>query len=331
LSAEGDEWIVREDGTSDADYTDIAAPIEEDGVQVFLGHRKEDEDVAEEEGEEEDGGEDDLEDGEEEDDDPKAGEGEEEDGEGEAPAAAATETKSEDKKKKAPLSKRAQFLKQRKEARESVFKFDSWDAAYSRDSNTIVEALKAGMSYDQTPPGYTDVRAAFDGTMRSILSDQFDGEKSTAIAKAATDFATIVTDLDTYFDAVISADPETMAKQVGEERKEALIKWAEDFADAISEDDAETEVEKKTTSKKSAPDGLALDEAGIAALVAKSLKPVLEQVEHVSETVEKLASRRPTKKSISTEDTNSANAPAKTPAKKSDADWAAERQARALM
>ncbi|QXN71088.1 hypothetical protein RCDURKIN_32 [Rhodobacter phage RcDurkin] len=312
-------WEAREDGTTDDDFDQVnVVPVEEDGVEVFIGKRSEkknDDPEGDDEDDADDGdGEDDADDEDDADADKTAksddDKKDDEDGEG----------------KKKPASKRAEFLNARKAAKASVQKFDAWDATYST-SNTVVEALKAGMTYDKTPPGYYEVNAAFNGVMRTLLGSE-SATKAADIAKAAADFAEVVTGLDAFFDKIVSAEPDAVTKAVGDDTAKLLTKWAEDFADALTADEAPAPA-KKEAAKKGAEPGPA--PINVAELIAKAVQPVLDQVGVVADKVEKMAARAPTKKAQAIDD---AEAGTKKPAAKTTTDdksWLGQKSADAIL
>jgi hypothetical protein len=339
------DFVARIEGSSDDDYLRIEeVSADEEGVTAFVGTKN----VAavEAEGEEadddkkamEDGdalnnvenlfkeGEDDGEDGDEGDDEEDDAEADDaEDGDGVEPE---VETKAV-KPKPAALSKRAQFVKNASAGRTKSQKFDMWDAEWSK-GNTLAQTLKAGIEWDGLPPGYTETSIAFSSAMSNIMSDEgLAAGKQAALTKCATDFAQIVGALDGYFDTFISADPSTLEKSFDEGQRKQLNKWAEDFALAISGE----EVEAPAVVAKAAP--ASTDEAvqSIADLIAKAVEPLQQQVKAVNETVEGLASRRPTKKAADPDDgadgrerSNKAAEPAETAA-----EWQRKKQTKSLM
>lgn len=308
---------ARSSGLTDDDFEKIGkVDTEEEGVEAFVGQREVEVEAKDADDDED---EDDEEDDEEE-------EEEEEDDEAEtaAKAAAAKKAKSKaepkktpakkaDDKKPEPLSKRAEFIKKRKEAQaeaETVAKFDAWDAKYSKGNNTLAETIKAGMQYDGTPPGFFEVQAAFGGAISNIVSGDGmpEGNKQEALNKAAMEFAEIIGALDTYFDEFINADAELVEKAFPEpEKREAIVKWAEGYGDFVAGKVPAAQLVAKTANDQAA---LAIDynalSEGMAESIAKTLKPIMDKVDGVSETVQAMSTRSPTKKAADPEDGGSA-------------------------
>lgn len=311
---------ARPNGLEDDDFTKIAKVNLDgedgvEGVEAYVGERQ-----VEVEGDADDEDDDDTEvttetkSDEDKDEDDDEDEDEDDDAETEEKAKGKkkptySKGKATPAKKAAPkqkLSKRQQFLAKRADARSKEVKFDQWDAHFSK-GNTLAKTLKDGMSWDGTPPGFYDVQAAFNSAVANIVTDDgMEGGKQEALNKAAADYSEIIGGLDTFFDAYVESDEETIAKAFDDEdEREALSKWAEDFADfANSADDEAPAVEKKTVKKaalqSTASEGA--DTTNVVALVQKALEPVVKQVEGIGETVEALSTRAPTKKAADATD-----------------------------
>jgi hypothetical protein len=322
-TAEGD-FEARIDGMSDDDYSKLGkVDSDDEGVTYFVGERtvevkSEDDPDDEDEDEDDEDGDDDAEvttksgpEEDDEDEDDESDEGDissEEKGGKKKPYSKADDGTDNEPKK---LSKRAEFLAKRREQRASAKKFNAWDTMFST-GNTIAKALKDGMEWDGIPPGVAEVQLALSTTVGNILKDEGLGDgKQDALNKAASDFAEIVGGLDTFFSSYIDADPEAVEKAFEDPKsREALAKWADDFADFV-EEAAPAPVAKKVAKSvtPAAPDA-AIDykvvAENVADLVKKAVEPVLAQVSEVSEAVEALATRHPTKKAASPEDGGSA-------------------------
>lgn len=240
---------------------------------------------------------------------------------------AKTETKAE--AKPAKLSKRAEFIAK---ARETVVKFNSWDAFYSAKSD-LSEALKAGMKWDATPPGFYDVQAAFNGVIQTIFAnEEMDGgAKATALTKAATDFASILNGMNEFFDAYVDTPAETVAKTY--ESADGIAKlesWAKGFALFLSGEEAEQHTKaasKPLQSTATTPDV----SVAVADIIAKALAPVAEQLEEVTKTVDSMAARRQTQKSSTPAPSNETKGKAQ-PEKqrKSTEEWLSDRAQRGI-
>lgn len=319
VTEDGDNFVARPEGTTDDSFTKLAS-VEvdgEQGVAAFVGQME----VSKSEDDEDDGDEDDDadaadEDGDDDDDD----EGDEE----EPAAKAADKTKKAESTPPTKVSKRAQFIAK---ARETVQKFNGWDAFFSGE-NTLAGALKKGMEWDKTPPGFYDVQAAFNGVVQQILGDETEGvNKAEALQKAAADYANMLVGMDDFFDAFVNSDEDTVKKAVGSEA-EKIAKWAEGYAQFIAGEAPAPATEKKAV-KVEVP---TVDTASIADLVAKAVAPLAQQVEGVVSTVSKIASRHPTKKSADLTDAGSGDRKTETKSEvaKTD-DWLARKQRKSLI
>lgn len=302
---ENENWVASEDGVTDDDFSRIAkVEIDEEGVEAYVGERSV-EDAADDDDEDDPDAvaksdeEDEDEDGDEEDDDA------DDDDEPESAAKA----KKKPYKKAAPvkLSKRQQFLAKAKDEREKAKKFDSWDARMGKE-NTLAATVKAGMSWDGVPPGYYEVQAAFNVTVASIINS--DEDKTELLSKAANEYAEIIGSLDAFFDAFIEGGEEIVAKAAGDdtEAQEALAKWVEDYGEFVN---SEGKAEAPAALAKSADaSAVTIDYTKIgkemSGLVSKALEPVQQQLEAVTDTVEALATRSPTKKAADPADSGSA-------------------------
>jgi hypothetical protein len=333
-NADGD-FEARPNDLGDDDFVRMSpVDIEEDGVSGFVGTRKifledlendpkatDEDEVDEDEAEDETVAE-------------AKSEDEATDDEDEATDEAVdAEVTSEEKGKKKPkYSKRAEFLKKRQETRAKAKKFDAWDAMFS-DSNTLTKAITAGMSYDTTPPGYNEVQFAFNTVVGNILGGEDEG-KQDSLNKVAADYAEVIGGLDKFFDQYVEADEEEIAKFVeSDEAKESLAKWAEDHADFLANDadgTAPTKTEKKAVVAKTADAAPTIDYNKVADLVAKAVAPLSEEVASVTGKVEKLATRRPTKKAAGPDDSGNA-APSTVQTDEGDDRWAAKKQSKALL
>lgn len=329
-NADGD-WEARANGMTDAEFERLGqVEVEEEGVSAFVGERKifedaddEETDEADEEADTETKSEDDDPEDDEEETDEEADEEDESDDET-IEFADDDEKDDEEKmgnKKKPKYSKKAEFLAKRKDAKTKVSKFDAWDAAFS-DSNTLIAVIKDATTFDGTPPGFNEVTYAFNVAMGNILkSDGMpDEDRTAALQKAAGDYAEIIDGLDRYFASYIEMDASEVEKHVKDAgQREKLSKWAEMFADWLNEADPEKkddeeeisdEDKDKTSEKKSESHTLTIDYnklgSTVAELVAKAVEPLAKEVETVSGTVEALASRRPTKKAVASDDSGTA-------------------------
>lgn len=306
------DWEARPNGLEDDDFTKVAkVELGDDGtegVEAYVGNRTvevKDADTSEDDDEDDDEAEDDTS---EDDDDAEVEEVQAEVNEEEKAKKKpkyvkdqSTSQKSDgEEKPQVTLSKRAAFLKKRADERTKEVKFDAWDARFSK-GNTLMKTLMDGMEYDKTPPGFHEVSMAFSAAVGNIVSDDGLGAaKQEALNKAAMDYAEIIGGLDTFFDAYVSSDEETLAKSFEEPELELLAKWAGDFADAMS---GEAVTETKVVAKKAAPvQSIASDETNVVDLVTKALKPVMKRIEDVSETVTAMSTRAPTKKAADATD-----------------------------
>lgn len=309
VSQNGDgDWEVRPDGTTDDDFIRLSkVETDTDGVEAYVGEQE----ISEEEEEEEDddeastekktdgsgesagaeGGE------------PKAGE-EDEEGDDEGDDEEDDEPKETAEKK--TVSKRSAFIKSRKSAKTKEKKFDAWDARFSC-SNSLAKALKAGMEYDKTPPGFNELQMAFMGVMGNIVGDEgLDvSQKQEALNKSALEYAEVVGGLDSFFDAYLNAADETVAKSIdSEDERKALKKWAESYGDFVA--DPEGALAAPETHKKAAGEPAAIDYnkigGTVAELVAKAVEPLQEEVASVTDKLEALSKRRPTKKAADPEE-----------------------------
>lgn len=314
-NADGD-WEARPNDLEDDDFTkiekvDLSDDDAADGVEAFVGKREVE---VKDDGEDEE-----LGDGEADDDDDTEistkSDDEDEDEDDEAiEDEAETETKTAKKpvykregkapakaKKAAPktkLSKRAEFFAKRNAAKTKTQKFDVWDARFS-DGNTLAKTLADGMDYDKTPPGYQEVSIAFSAAVGNILSDDGLGEgKQDALNQVSAQYAEIIGGLDTFFDAYVDSDEETLAKAfTADGELEAVQKWADEYADSIAAETEQKSVKKSLQS--TASDNNVVD---FAATLKKALEPVFQQIGDVTETVEAMATRSPTKKAADTSD-----------------------------
>lgn len=312
-----DDWEARVEGVSDEDFIKLdKVATDEEGVEAYVGMReveieaKASDDEDDEEADDSDG---DTEVTQKADD-----EDEEDDDEDEEEVEASMDGKKKPAKKaEENLTKRQRFLKDRREAvakAETVKKFDAWDARFSK-GNTLAETIKAGMQYDGTPPGFHEVQAAFSGAVANIVGgDDMPAEnKQDALNKAAMEFAEIIGGLDSFFDDFLNAEEEIVAKAFPEEEtREAIAKWAEGFGDFASGQLVETKAVAKVKKAAETPvtGTAAIDYNAIgtalADSVAKSLEPIIKQVEDVSEAVTAIATRAPTKKAADPDDSGNA-------------------------
>lgn len=320
------DWEARANDLTDDDFTKIAKVNldDEDGVEgidAYVGQHEVVVNAADDESDDDDTIEGDGDEEEEiqKSDDASAEEDDAEEDEDEDEAQTAAEDnadklgeaifkgKKEPAKKAAPkskLSKRQEFLAKRNAERAKEQKFDVWDARFSK-GNTLAKALKDGMEYDGTPPGYNEVSVAFSAAVGNILSDDGLGEtKQASLNTVAMQYAEIIGGLDTFFDAYVEADEETVSKSYEDaDVREYLEKWAGEYADAIAADANETVVEK-STEKKSVQSIAAtgMDADNVINLVKEALAPVMKQVGDIGETVEALSTRAPTKKAADASD-----------------------------
>lgn len=310
-----DGFVARADGLQDEDFDRIGkVDTGEEGVEAYVGQREvksEDDNSnedADEEVETESKSEDNSDEADEEETDTeaKSDEDEAEDGtDASDDDDADDETKMTGKKKP---SKKSSFLKRRKAAKaaEKVSKFDAWDAHFSK-GNTLAKTLKDGMSWDGTPPGFYDVQAAFNSAVANIIGDEGIGDKQEALNKTAAMYAEIIGGLDTFFDAYLE-DGEEISKSLNVE-PEKLEKWAETVADWLNgveaEADEEEAVEPETEKKSVAIDYNEVSTT-VADIVKKAIDPLTNQLSEVSETVEAMSTRAPTKKAASPDDQGSA-------------------------
>lgn len=328
ITDDGDgNYIARPEGTTDESFTRLSkVDPESEGVEAYVGEmlvKSDDEDDDEDTDDEDE--DDEEEDGDEADEEAKA-----EDKKKPMAEDKAKESKADDKPKEpAKLSKRAEFIAK---AKSTVAKFSGWDAFYSKKS-TLAEALKAGMSWDATPPGFYDVQSAFNGVVQSILSDDAEGlNKAEALSKASADYADILVGMDTFFDAYINAGEETVKKTFdAADTPEKLAKWAEGYAQFVA-GVAETPAPvAKESAKKAADPAVAIDHKSIAELVAKAVEPLAAKVDDVAGVVTKLSDRRQTKKSADLADAGTGDAPTKERTTESTEDWLRKKQRKGLI
>jgi hypothetical protein len=325
ISDDGDgSFVARPGDTTDDSFSRLAkVDAETDGVEAYVGElivKEDDEDEDEEE---------------------EADDAEDEDtaeDEAEEVEAAADDKSKEAKAEETPaapvkLSKRAEFIAK---AKTSVAKFSGWEAFYSKKTS-LSEALKAGMEWDATPPGFYDVQAAFNGVVTAILGDDTEGmDKAEAMSKAAADYADMLVGMDKFFDAFINAGEETVAKAFDATPGAAdkIAKWAEGYAQFVAGTSTETKSAPAVVAKAAEPaiDYNALGTT-VADLVKKAFDPLAERVEAVAGTVQKMADRRPTKKAADLSD-NSNAAPAPTKEQKTaeeTEDWLRKKQRKSLV
>lgn len=346
ITDDGDgSFVARPADTTDESFTRLAkVDAETEGVTAYVGEML----VKAEDDEEDDTDEDDEDDADDADDDGDDGEEDDDEADEEAKGYGGKKKKPMDKDKAkeeskssgkspantdantpAPVSKRAEFIAK---AKSTVAKFSGWDAFYSKKS-TLVDALKAGMEWDATPPGFYDVQAAFNGVVQSILGDETEGlNKAEALSKAAADYADLLTGMDSFFDGYLNAGSDTVTKAMGD-KADKIAKWAEGYAQFIAgESDAPTPTKKAESIKKgedAAP--LAIDHKSIAELVAKAVEPLAAKVEDVAGTVTKLADRRQTRKAVDVTDTGTGQQPAPVKKAESDDDWFRRKQRKSLL
>jgi len=314
-------YVARPEGTTDESFARIGkVDTETDGVEAYVGEMQVKADD-EEPSDDDDATDDDTE---EDDADDNADAGDE----------PATETKVEDKPKK-PLSKRAEFIAK---SAQKIVKFDGWDAFYSKKSD-LAESIKAGMAWDKTPPGFYDVQAAFNGTIAGILgSEDLDtSAKQGALTKAAGEYADIISGLDMFFDTFVNASEDTMTKAVGDEARESIAKWAEGYAQFVASEGADVgaatqkKADKPIREQKAAEPKADFDVSKIEDLIKKAVEPLSTQVNEVVGTVQKMADRRPSKKSVDLTD----NTPDPSKVKKSEAeqtdDWMRSKQRKSVL
>lgn len=322
-SEDGSTWEVRADGLVDDDFLKMQkVETDDEGVDAYVGQievtKTDDADVEDEDGDDKDGDEESVAKS---DDDTDAEEDDEiETVDAEGDAAASEEEKGKGKKKpymksgdkpKTKLSKRAEFIKKRKEAeRNTEKKFDAWDARYSK-GNTLAKTLQDGMAWDGVPPGFYEVQAAFNSAVSNIVSGEevADANKQEALNKAALDYAEIIGGLDTFFDDYIEAESETVqaAFENDEEQLEAVKKWADEFGDYVA---GISEAPQKIEKSDAAPAAIDYNEFGdrVATSIADALQPVMKEVGEIAETVQAMATRTPTKKAADPDDTAPAGA-----------------------
>lgn len=300
-------WEARSDGLTDEDFSKIGkVDTEEEGVEAFVGQREVEvtakTEEASEDDEDTDDNSDDIDEVDATETETKSSEDEDDDEE--------EEEASKEVGKKKPVSKRKAFLNRRKEtkAKETVTKFDAWDARFSK-GNTLAKTLAAGMEWDGLPPGYYDVQAAAQSAFANIVAD--DGmtseQKQEALNKAAMEMAEIIGGLDTFFDMYLEADEETMAKAFEDkDHRTAISKWADGYADFVADDMSAPEKVAKSDSDT----GTAIDYSKVSEtvqdIIAKAVGPLSERLDGMSETVEAISTRAPTKKAAAPEDGGSA-------------------------
>ena len=164
------------------------------------------------------------------------------------------------------------------------------------------------MEWDGLPPGYYDVQAAAQSAFANIVSDEglTPEQKQEALNKAALDMAEIVGGLDTFFDAYVGADEETVAKAYGDDKERAAVaKWADGYADFVADEPAPETVAKAAGDAPVAIDYSKVSET-VQDIIAKAIDPLSQRLDGVSETVEAISTRAPTKKAAAPEDGGSA-------------------------
>ena len=284
-NAKSGDFEVREDGLTDDDFEKIAKVDTPDkGVTAFIGMyaiNEEDDDADEEEEEVQDS--DTSEEEEEEEEEVQASE--------------------KVKPKKKALSKRSKYLKARKDA-SKLEKFDVWDAKYG-GGDTISKVLEDGMSYDGVPPGVYEVTAAYGAVISNVLKSNDDhADKRTALAKAAVEVATIIADIDEYFETFLDQAEEVVAKVFKGDNLGHITKWADGHADFLNGDGfAPVAVKKNVDVAAPTIDYSKLAKA-VSEEVGESIEAISDSVADMQRDVEALTNLSQVSKALGSDQVN---------------------------
>ena len=195
------------------------------------------------------------------------------------------------------LSKREEFLANlRKGAPKSVVKFDHYDVWVENNDTSFASLLKAGMS-DGAAPGFDEVMWTFGQAVRKSLNAGGD-TLAENLRKDAGALVDLVIAQNALFESVVSSTEEDVKKAEASASYESLQKWATQFGLALIEEDSE----KPAKVSKSANNPVITGDTEVEALVTKQLTPLVETVQQLTKTVDKLTTRRQVSKSLPASD-----------------------------
>jgi hypothetical protein len=211
--------------------------------------------------------------------------------------------KSEDSKKKpgykaeekpVTLSKREQFLANLKKQEEQVVvrKFDHYEVWAERNETDFASLMKAGMS-DGAAPGLEDVLWTFGQSVRKSLRKG--GDVGEQLRKDAASMVDLVIAQNELFSTILEADKEEVAK--AEKSYDDLQKWATDFGKSLLKEDDEKSSVTKSDTPATNNTVIAVD---VASEVEKHIAPIVETVQKLAKTVDKIATRKQVSKSVPT-------------------------------
>jgi hypothetical protein len=192
----------------------------------------------------------------------------------------------------AALSKREQFLANLKKTEAvSVQKFDHYEVWAERNETDFASLLKAGMA-DGAAPGLDDVLWTFGQSIRKSLRKG--GEISDQLRKDAGSMVDLVLAQNELFSAIIDSEKEDVQK--AEKSYEDLQKWANDFGKSLLKDDEKSSVTKSDNATANNP----VITVDVASEVEKQIAPIVETVQKLANTVDKIATRKQLSKSVPT-------------------------------
>jgi len=195
----------------------------------------------------------------------------------------------------AQLSKRELFLAnlQKQEEPVVVQKFDHYEVWTERNETDFASLMKAGMA-DGAAPGLEDVLWTFGQAVRKSLrkGDATVGEQ---LRKDAASMVDLVIAQNELFSTILEATPEDVTK--AEKSYEDLQKWATDFGTSLLKEGEEKS--SVTKSDKAAANNPVIT-VDVASEVEKHLAPIVETVQKLAKTVDKIATRKQVSKSVPT-------------------------------
>lgn len=201
----------------------------------------------------------------------------------------------------AVLSKREQFLadlQKEAEPKEVVRKFDMYEVWVENDNTDFASLMKAGMK-DGAAPGLNDVLWTFGESVRKSLRK---GESvAEQLRKDAMSMVDLVVAQNELFNNILESSPEDVAKAESSHSYEDLQKWAKSFGKSLLEE-GERATETVAKSDTSASNNRVTSTVDVASVVDEKIAPVLETMQNLAKTVDKIASRKQVSKSVPTSD-----------------------------
>jgi hypothetical protein len=191
------------------------------------------------------------------------------------------------------VSKRDQFLAdlQKQEDQQTVKKFDHYEVWAEKNDTDFASLLKAGMA-DGAAPGLEDVLWTFGQSVRKSLRKG--GEISDQLRKDAGSMVDLVLAQNELFSAILDSEKQDVEK--AEKSYEDLQKWATDFGKSLLKEDDKSSVTKSDT----ATTNNTVITVDVASEVEKHMAPIVETVQKLAKTVDKIATRKQVSKSVPT-------------------------------